>query len=47
MEPYSWWNERQNHLMEDAKASYDGLRAAMPKEKLEWYPDWLNKELIL
>jgi hypothetical protein len=29
-----------------AKATYVGLRKALPLEKYKWFPEWLSKELI-
>lgn len=28
------------------KATYEGLRKAKPTQLYQWYPDWLNKELL-
>jgi hypothetical protein len=29
-----------------AKATYEGLRKAVPSEKLKWYPEWLSKDFV-
>jgi DNA-binding transcriptional ArsR family regulator len=29
-----------------AKATFKGLKQAKPKEYYQWYPEWLNKDLI-
>lgn len=29
-----------------AKATYKGLKKAKPKEYYQWYPDWINKNLL-
>ena len=46
MEPFSWWNPKQQHLMEDAKAFAD---ASLPKgEEVFWtqkFPSELLKEV--
>jgi hypothetical protein len=29
-----------------AKATYKGLKQAKPKEFYQWYPEWMDKDLL-